>query len=91
MLEGGGVKEYTKAKALFYSDPKLFELLLEKIEKQGQLDRVKLIYCTSYFQNPTGLSLSIERRPRLLEIAKKKGTLSSAYVKEESGKAAKNK
>jgi uroporphyrinogen decarboxylase len=31
MLEGGGVKEYTKAKALFYSDPKMFELLLEKI------------------------------------------------------------
>ena len=29
--------------------------------------------------------------PTLLEIAKKKGTLSSAYVKEESGKAAKNK
>jgi 2-aminoadipate transaminase len=45
--------------------------LLAKIEKEGQLDRVRLIYCTSYFQNPTGLSLSIERRPRLLEIAKK--------------------
>jgi uroporphyrinogen decarboxylase len=28
MLEGGGVKEYTKAKALFYSDPKLFSRLL---------------------------------------------------------------
>src|SRR5436309_2687223 len=34
-------------------------------------DRVRLIYCTSYFQNPTGLTLSLERRPRLLEIAKK--------------------
>jgi 2-aminoadipate transaminase len=45
--------------------------LLEKIEQQGQLDRVRLIYCTSYFQNPTGLSLSIDRRPKLLEIAKK--------------------
>src|SRR5439155_2280646 len=43
--------------------------LLEKIETQRQLERVRLIYCTSYFQNPTGLSLSIERRPRLLEIA----------------------
>src|SRR5438874_3940259 len=45
--------------------------LLQKIEQQGQLDRVRLIYCTSYFQNPTGLSLSLERRPRLLEIARK--------------------
>src|SRR5438552_8957889 len=52
-------------------DVEAVDRLLEKIEKKGQLDRVRLIYCTSYFQNPTGLSLSIERRPRLLEIAKK--------------------
>jgi uroporphyrinogen decarboxylase len=31
MLEGGGVKEYSKAKALFYSDPALFGQLLEKL------------------------------------------------------------
>ena len=31
MVEGGGVKEYTKAKALFYSDPKLFGALMEKL------------------------------------------------------------
>src|SRR6266702_5391270 len=31
MLEGGGVKEYSKAKALFYSDPKLFSRLMEKL------------------------------------------------------------
>jgi uroporphyrinogen decarboxylase len=31
MVEGGGVKEYTKAKALFYSDPELFARLLEKL------------------------------------------------------------
>ena len=31
MIEGGGVKEYTKAKALFYSDRPLFARLLEKL------------------------------------------------------------
>ncbi|MGO8926081.1 MAG: uroporphyrinogen decarboxylase [Limisphaerales bacterium] len=31
MIEGGGVKEYTKAKALSYSDPSLFARLLEKL------------------------------------------------------------
>ena len=31
MIEGGGVKEYTKAKALFYSDPPLFARLMEKL------------------------------------------------------------
>src|SRR6266478_5323854 len=33
MLEGGGVKEYSKAKALFYSDRALFDKLLEKLSQ----------------------------------------------------------
>lgn len=45
--------------------------LLHRLEAQGQLPRVKAIYCQSYFQNPTGLTLSLERRKRLVEIAKK--------------------
>lgn len=44
---------------------------LERIEREGKLDRVKAVYCTSYYQNPTGLTLSAERRPRLLEIVKR--------------------
>ncbi len=31
MVEGGGVKEYTKAKALYHSDPVLFGRLMEKL------------------------------------------------------------
>jgi uroporphyrinogen decarboxylase len=31
MLEGGSAKEFTRAKALFYSDPPLFERLFEKL------------------------------------------------------------
>jgi 2-aminoadipate transaminase len=45
--------------------------LLDRLDHQGQLSRVKLIYCTTYFDNPTGLSLSLPRRRRLLEIVKK--------------------
>jgi 2-aminoadipate transaminase len=44
--------------------------LLAKLESEGKLSRVKLVYCTSYFQNPTGLTLSLARRPRLLEIVR---------------------
>ncbi|MDB5300227.1 MAG: PLP-dependent aminotransferase family protein [Phycisphaerales bacterium] len=44
--------------------------LLAKLEREGKLDRVKLIYCTSYFDNPTGLTLSLDRRKRLLEIVR---------------------
>lgn len=46
------------------------ERLLAGLDRDGQLHRVKLIYCTSYFQNPTGLTLSLDRRPRLLNIAR---------------------
>src|SRR5687767_4615603 len=41
------------------------ERLLARLQKEGRLKRVKLVYCTSYYQNPTGLTLSAERRPRL--------------------------
>jgi 2-aminoadipate transaminase len=47
------------------------EQLLAKLQRQGQLDRVKMIYTTSYFQNPTGLTLGQKGRMRLLEIARK--------------------
>lgn len=45
--------------------------LLENIERAGELDRVKFIYCTSYYQNPTGLTLSLERRKQLLNLARR--------------------
>ena len=45
--------------------------LLERLEREGRLGRVKFVYCTSYYQNPTGLTLSAGRRPRLLEIVKR--------------------
>lgn len=44
--------------------------LLAKLDREGRLPRVKLIYCTSYFDNPTGLSLSVERRGKLLELVR---------------------
>lgn len=44
--------------------------LLADLDLKGQLPRVKFIYCTSFFDNPTGLSLSTPRRKRLYEIVK---------------------
>ncbi len=44
--------------------------VLQQLDHDGQLHRVKFVYCTSYFQNPTGLTLSLERRQRLLEIVR---------------------
>jgi 2-aminoadipate transaminase len=44
--------------------------LLGELKERGELGRVKFVYCTSFFDNPTGLSLSTPRRERLVEIVK---------------------
>lgn len=46
------------------------EDLLAKIEAEGDAARVKIVYLTTYFQNPSGISLSPERRRQLLETLK---------------------
>ena len=47
------------------------EKLLEELQARGELGRVKFVYCTSFFDNPTGLSLSTPRRGRLVEIVRR--------------------
>lgn len=47
------------------------EAQLQRLETDGQLERVKLIYAVSYYENPSGISLSEERRPELVEIARR--------------------
>jgi 2-aminoadipate transaminase len=44
--------------------------LLDRLEREGQIDRVKFVYVTSFFDNPTGLTLSLKRRQRLLQIVR---------------------
>jgi 2-aminoadipate transaminase len=44
--------------------------LLERLASEGRLDRVKFVYVTSFFDNPTGLTLSHARRQRLLQIVR---------------------
>jgi len=42
--------------------------LFEDLSVRNELDRVKLIYLVSYFQNPTGISLSASRRREVLDL-----------------------
>lgn len=50
------------------------ESLLERLKRTGELARVKVIYTVDYFQNPTGLSLATDRRPKLVELARRYST-----------------
>lgn len=52
-------------------DTDALEALLSRLETSGELSRVKLIYTVDYFQNPTGLTLSLPRRRHLLELARR--------------------
>jgi 2-aminoadipate transaminase len=47
------------------------EKLLQRLDRAGELPRVKLIYTVDYFQNPTGLTLSRSRRSELVEIVRR--------------------
>jgi 2-aminoadipate transaminase len=49
----------------------LLERTLTDLQEQGRLDCVKMIYVTTYYQNPTGLSLAVDRRPRIVEVAER--------------------
>lgn len=45
----------------------ILESILEKIKKRGE--RVKFVYTVPTAQNPTGITMSIDRRRRLIELA----------------------
>jgi len=43
---------------------------LFRLEAAGDLPRVKMIYAVSFYENPTGLSLSAERRAQLVKLTR---------------------
>jgi 2-aminoadipate transaminase len=45
--------------------------LLSRLEKSGEINRLRLLYTCDYFQNPSGRTLSLPRRQHLLELARK--------------------
>jgi 2-aminoadipate transaminase len=52
-------------------DTDALEDLLRRLERTGEVARLKAIYTVDYFQNPTGLSLSLPRRRHLVELARR--------------------
>ena len=50
--------------------PDALEATLRRIEAEGELERVKLIYLVSYYENPSGVSLSAQRRQQAVKIAR---------------------
>src|SRR6185295_18374279 len=57
---------------------------LERLEDEGQLDRVKLIYTIPEHANPTGISLAADRRQPLVELARKWSKSHRIFVLEDA-------
>jgi 2-aminoadipate transaminase len=64
--------------------PEALDEELARLERTGQLSRVKAIYCTSYFDNPSSVSLSAARRPEIVETAKRWSRQQHIYVIEDA-------
>jgi 2-aminoadipate transaminase len=47
------------------------ERVLQSLKRNGELRRVKLFYLVSYFQNPTGVTTSFQKKCGLLKLLKK--------------------
>lgn len=51
--------------------PEALEDRLEQLRRSGELDRVKAIYLVPYYDNPRGVTMSLDRRDAIVRIAKR--------------------
>ena len=49
----------------------VFEMPVKKLEDILKKNKIKCFYTMSYFQNPTGISYSLEKKRKILELAEK--------------------
>jgi 2-aminoadipate transaminase len=65
-------------------DTDALEELLARLERGGELERVRLIYVVDYYQNPSGLTLSLPRRQHLLELARRYSRRQRLFILEDA-------
>ncbi len=62
----------------------LLEKTLRSLAAEGRLDRVRMLYLVSYYENPTGVSLSARRRREVMRLVKKYFTGRRMHVVEDA-------
>jgi 2-aminoadipate transaminase len=60
------------------------EELLARLEGAGEIDRLRLIYVCDYFQNPSGLTLSLARRQQLLDLVERYSRHQRIFILEDA-------
>lgn len=64
--------------------PEALDETFQFLDDQGELSRIKMLYIGSYHQNPSGVSLSTERRPAILEIVERWSQHGRIFVLEDA-------
>jgi len=57
---------------------------LARREAAGELDRVKAVYVTTYYDNPSGATVSLERRAALVEVVRRWSHKHKIYLIEDA-------
>lgn len=83
-VEGVGARAIPVATDSDGMCPDALEATLRQLEHTGELDKVKLIYLVSYYDNPSGASLSGERRPRMVHLAQKWSKTHRIFILEDA-------
>ena len=50
-------------------DVDMLEVQLRHLNEKGEVNQLKFLYAVSNFQNPSGITISLEKRERVLELA----------------------
>lgn len=64
--------------------PQALDQKLQELHDADQLHRVKLVYVVSYHDNPSGISVSADRRPQLLECVQRWSRRQTIYLLEDA-------
>lgn len=68
----GSLNSFRSYNAKLYGAPVLEDGIdTEKVEEILKTEKIKLIYVIPTFQNPTGITMSLEKRKKLLQLAEK--------------------
>lgn len=84
VLKNMGIRSYGVTADEYGIVPESLDEALTQLDKAGELPRVKAIYVVSYYDNPRGVNLAIERRQAIVELARKWSRCGKLYVLEDA-------
>jgi 2-aminoadipate transaminase len=84
LLESLGVRALTVPTDEQGMNTDALEELLDRLDRSGELERLRIIYTCDYFQNPSGLTLSLPRRGHLLDLARRYSRRQRLFVLEDA-------